>query len=128
MKLVDTIKAYNAISEVMDEKMPFRDAHALLMAKKELEPHVRFYTQKERELVEKYAIKDENGNVHFDGAKFQIKADRIKDYAEEHVELDAVEIKTEIKENKLTGIPNVKPAALEGLMLIFEFDELEETK
>lgn len=115
--------AYNAIGELMNEKMSFKDAHTLLVAKKELEHHVQFYADKEHELVDKYAIKNENGEVVLNGNQFQMPTDKIADFAKEHEELDSVEVAVDLKEKTIHGLTEIKPSVLEALMELFDFEE-----
>ena len=41
--LLKAVKAYKAINDLGEEKLDFKTAHTLLLAKRELEPHVQFY-------------------------------------------------------------------------------------
>lgn len=115
--------AYNAIIELMNEKMSFKDAYTLLMAKKELEYPVQFFAEKEHELVDKYAIKNEDGKVVLNGNQFQMPKDKVEDFTKEHDELDSIEVAVDLKEKTLHGFSEIKPSVLEALMELFDFEE-----
>ena len=56
LNLLKCLKVYQAIQDVENEKMGFSTAHTLIMAKKQLEPHVEFYSAQEKEIVEKCTV------------------------------------------------------------------------
>ena len=124
MQLLKAVKAYKAITDLGEEKLNFKTAHSLLVAKKELEPHIEFFTQEEMKLVNEYAVKGEDGKVSFENGNFQLTAENAEKYVEKHRELDEVEI--DIKKKRLPPIDNVSISALEALSEIFDFEEGEE--
>lgn len=120
MKLINCVTAYKALCELSNEPLDITSAHTVVMAKREISPHVEFFTDKERELMEKYGNRDENGELLVDGSKFEIQATRYNEYIRERMELADVEV--EITPRKLKRAPAaIKPATLEALEGFIEF-------
>lgn len=122
MTILKCLRAYKAILELENEKLDFSTAHTFVMAKRALEPHAEFYTEKEREIVEKYAIPDKDGNIFSANGQFKMSANSTVDFKRDKVELDAVEVEVEIK-GKIKNLPEVKPSVLDALLDVFEFSE-----
>lgn len=123
--LFTAIKLFDAIMKLSETPLDFASAHALVMTKTELGPHVSFFVEKENALLESYAEKDESGNLITDGeGRFRISADRATDFQNERAQLNGVEV--EITKRKLKKLPNaITPSALELLMLAFDLPESE---
>lgn len=126
LTLLQCAQTYDAIMKIGDQEVSFAIAHGLVMAKKELEPHAEFYYEKERELVEKYVGRDENGNPMVNGTQIQIHRDKADEYFKERDELNNVEVN--VTRRRIASIPNVKPAILEMLMNVFDFDDGGDSK
>ena len=122
LTLGDCVRAYSGILEVMDSEQTYEISHALVMAKRELDAHMEFFSEKEAELVRKYAKKDEKGEIVRDGNTVQIDNTVFTEFKAEHDTLDGVEV--EIKERKLKTFPEkIKPAVLDKLLLVFTFPD-----
>lgn len=123
--LITAIKLFDAIMKLSETPLDFASAHALVMAKTELGPHVSFFAEKENSLLESYAEKDESGNPITDGeGRFRISTDKAADFQNERTQLNSVEV--EITKRKLKSLPEtITPAALELLMLAFDLPESE---
>lgn len=121
--LFTAIKLFDAIMKLSETPLDFASAHALVMAKAELEPHVSFFMEQETKLLEKYAEKGEDGAPKMEGeGQYIISKDKIAEFREERQQLNGVEV--EITKRKLKKLPDaITPAALEVLMLAFEFPE-----
>lgn len=119
--LAECVRAYQAVMEMMvKDGCDFAFAHALVMARRELEPHMTFYGEKEEALIDKYAKRDEKGEIIRDGNRIQVE--NMPAFEKERAELNGVEV--EISPRKVKKAPeSLKPSVLEGLMLILEFPE-----
>lgn len=120
MKLKEAARVYSAVVEMMEQETGFAFAHALCMAKKELEPHVQFYGGKEMELIRKYAEPMEDGNLTDQEGKFRIQAEKAEDYFREKKELDEVEVDVR-KVSSPTMPDRIAGKTLEALMEILDF-------
>lgn len=119
--LGNCVKSYQAINELMDERLDFSTAHALLMAKREIEPHVEFFAEKESELINRYAAKTSDGEVIFNGHSFELDKLKAGEFQKEKLSLLSVEI--EITKRTLKNVPEIiKGNVLEGLIYIFDFN------
>lgn len=124
-KIIKCIKVFQAITQMGEMDLSYTTAHKLVVAKKELQTHVDFYIEKERELIEKYAEKDENGNWEHDG-KYQIPPEYVKEYLDAHNKLDSIEVEISAPW-KLKELPEkVKMPIIEALMEMFELPEENE--
>lgn len=125
MNLLDCTKVFRAIQEIENERTDFSTAHALVMGKQALAPHTEFYSGKERELVEKYALPLENGIKIGPDGRFKLSSENAPMFAAEKAELDRVEVEIDLKPRKLKSVPALKPATLEILLKsgLFEFED-----
>lgn len=122
LTLAECVRAYSGIMEIMDTEQAYDVSHALVMAKRELDPQVEFYSTQEADLVRKYAKKDEVGEIVRNGNSVQIPNEALPAFQDEHDKLDAVEV--EIKDRVLKSVPEkIKPAVLDKLFLVFTFPE-----
>lgn len=121
LTLLQCAQTYGSIKEVEKQEFSFATAHALVMAKKELQPHAEFYYQKEQELVERYIDRDENGKPMIDGNQIRIHRDKAAKYFKERDDLNNVEV--DVTRHTIASISNIKPATLEMLMNVFDFDD-----
>lgn len=123
--LIRAIRCFNAILELENEKMDFPTAHALIIAKRSLEPHAQFYSDSERTLIEKYAISSADGSKVSLSGKFRLHSDHVEEYAAERAALNGVEIEIPLTPRKLKTVPNLRPSTLEALMDagLFEFED-----
>lgn len=124
LTLIKCTHVFRAIQEIENEKTDFSTAHALIMAKRELAPHVDFYGQSEKELVKEYAIPFENGAAISEDGQFRLAADKYVEFAAKKAELDHVEVELNLTTTKLRTVPALKPATLETLMEVFDFSEV----
>lgn len=65
MKLIDQVNAYAALERLSKNEMSYADAYALYQAKDKVKGNVEFFLEKERQLTEKYGVK-EDGEVKVD--------------------------------------------------------------
>lgn len=128
MELLRCVTAYMAAEELGKKEWDFKTAYVLHELKRELKPHVEFFMGKERELVETYGKKDENGKVRLSaGGSFEAKNDEAAaEYERKRKELGALKTGVEWKERKVRAPERIKPVFLEALEGFIHFEEEEE--
>jgi len=121
--LIQATRAYQAIGALSETPMDFASAHALVLAKRELEPHVAFFAEQEAELIRRYAETDENGEPVTGGpGQYRLREAEMPNFLRERTELNGVEV--EITARKLRRLPEtISPAALEALLEVFQLPE-----
>lgn len=124
--LITAVKLFDAIVKLSEAPMDYSSAHALVMTKAELEPHITFFAEKESDLLLAYTQKDEEGNPVMEGeGRYVIHKDDAAAFRKEREQLNSVEV--EIKKRKLKKLPEtITPAILEVLMLAFELPDESE--
>lgn len=123
VNLLQALNAYKAIISLMTEKLPFKTAHALLMAKKELQIHYDFYVEQENSLVQEYALRNKDRTICVENNQVQIPSDKLAEFRSHRAELDSIEVSVDLKEPTLYGVTEISPAILEPLLDIFKFEE-----
>lgn len=80
-----------------DMNLPLKVAYKLNKIRKAVEKESDFYGEKFQEILDKYAKKDENGELVFndDGSQIMIKDDMIEDCNKELNDLQTLEIQIE---------------------------------
>ena len=63
MYLIECANAYLAAVQMQQKEMDYQTAFTVMMVKKQLQSHVEFLQSEELKLAEKYAEKDEKGNI-----------------------------------------------------------------
>jgi len=123
MTLIKIMNAWNALERLMQQSNSYKMAYSLTKIKKELESNVDFYRDKERELIETYAERDENGDVVIsDKGEFRVADANISEFVSKHNELNSVEV--DIEPYKIDDCPQtISGADLEALEGIIEFKE-----
>ena len=114
---------YEAIKKLSDTQLDYSSAHALVMTKNELEPHVMFFAENEKAMIETYADQDEEGNLisEADG-RFTVRPENAKKVNEDRVKLNSVEV--EVTKRKLKELPEkITVSTLELLLTAFQFPE-----
>ena len=124
MVLLEGVAAYMAVESLMEQECPYKTAHALILIKKKLRPHVEFFAQEEKKLVELYGQRDEKGNICLEGRSFRFRSDvDPREYERKRAELCDVEIE-EVFEKVHAPTPAViSPAHLEALEKFIIFEE-----
>lgn len=90
--LLQCVKAHKALTAISEQPMPFKTAHALMIAKKSLLPHVEFFAGNEYKLIEEYASHDEGGVKISQDGKFTIPKENYILYANKIQELSETKI------------------------------------
>lgn len=123
MTFTKIMAAWDVITRLMQEPNSYKMAYGLTRVKRELEPNVEFFREKEYEIIVLYAEKDANGNVVFgENNTFKVPNEHISEFVAQHEELLAVEV--DIEPYKIDDCPQtISGADLEALEGIIEFKE-----
>lgn len=101
--------------------IPLKGAYKINKIKKAAEKESEFYSEKFQEIVDKYAQKDDEGNVKFsdDGEQILIQEGKIDECNQALVELQNLEVEIENYDLSLDDFGNdvtISPEKLEPLM------------
>jgi len=123
MTLKEAMAAQKALDSLMQEQHSYKLAYGLAKAKKKLASSVEFYAEKERELFNQYAEKDDSGNIKInDVGELRIPTEHLSEFIAKHNELDAVDIEFEVCH--IDDFPEtIRGADLEALEGVVEFKE-----
>ena len=128
MILLECVTAYMAVQALMEQAFPYKTAHALVMLKRALQPHVEFFSQEEMKLVEEFAEKDVVNHkiLWTDKGTFRFEAGKDPaEYARRRADLGAVEVEWGIERVKAPFSASITPAQLEALEKFIEFEEAD---
>lgn len=127
MLLLQAVTAYLAVTQMIQSEWEYDLAYALVLLKKELQPHVDFYGAEELKLAEEFGKKDENGKVIYqNGASFEcVDAQAGREYNKKRNELGALEIEFAWKCRKVKAPKTIKATYLEALYGLIEFEMQE---
>ena len=123
MLILKAVTAYTAAMQLMEQELDYKTAHALVLLKKRLQPHVDYYLCEEMKLARACGRKDENGNVVFtDSTHFDFESPQAgEEYMTKRTELAQVDIQEEWEKIKCPCPEKIKPAVLEALQDFIEF-------
>ena len=125
MLLIQCVNAYAAALAMMQQEWDYETAHALVLLKTKLQPHVDFFTSEELKLVEEFAVKNTdrktawNGNGTFTFAQ----PERAQEYTQRRTKLGAVEVDEDWRAMKVPRPASIKPVHLEALEGFIQFGE-----
>lgn len=110
MKLQDLVKATKIFETLSQEKINVRTSYKIMKVLKETKNDVDFWQEKGKEIIEKYAQRDDNNQIMVtpDQDGVMLQNDKLDDFNKEYNELNETEIQ----------IPDIK----------FEIDEFDEVK
>jgi hypothetical protein len=118
MKNYEILNKIEALRELSQLILPMKTSWNITKNIKKFEASIRTYSECEYELVKRYAIKDENGNVKFDDkGQPKFPPNNLEKYYKERQELLDCEDTLDILNIKLSDLENVdiKPATLMNL-------------
>lgn len=124
MELIKKVNAYMALSAISKEKFSYRDAFEIFSLKEELRESFEFFREKERELVEGVAKKDDKGTViRSSDGYFDFSGENAA--AEYHKSMnDLASLETEsVKVIRISPPSRISPDTLEALSGFVEFKE-----
>lgn len=110
--------------EIFSNKtLPLKGAFKLNRIKKEAEKDFTFYQEKFKEILEKYAQKDENGEIKFseDGQQIMIQEGQIAVCSKELQELEQMEVEIDTYDLTIEDLGDIDctPDELQVLMPFF---------
>ena len=120
--LKECIAAWQALRALAAQN---KSAHALVLLKERLRPHVAYFSSTEMDLVKKYAELDAEGNPVYE-APGRVRFRNAKDLAaftRERTELDDVELGEEITRAKIAPPAAISPEQLEALAPYVDIEE-----
>ncbi len=123
MLILKAVTAYTAAMQLMEQEVDYKTAHALVLLKSRLQPHVNYYAQEEMKLAQAYGKKDENGRIDMnDSGRFTLESpEAAEEYNRKKMELAQVDIQEEWEKIKCPCPEKIKPAVLEALQDFIEF-------
>lgn len=123
MKLIEAVNAYAAAEEMSKESWPYSVSLALVKLKKALKDEAEFFLTKERELVDRYALKDERGNIMLtERGTFTLRdGAQAAEYERARQELCQTEAPAKWTPMRVAAPACIKPAFLEALDGFIEF-------
>lgn len=92
--MTDILNFRNNIDFLQHTSLPLKAAYKINKIKQSLDKESEFYTTKFQEIVDKYAKKDENGDLVFseDGSQIMIQDGKVEDCNDELEDLQNLEI------------------------------------
>ena len=122
MLLINCVTAYVVLRELMDKEFDYDTAHKIMMLSRKLKPHVDFYGEKERQIMEKFAVKDELGRVKLEKNSWTLKDPcAVDEYRAEITSLGGVVVEGFEEAVRVSATPQIKPSHLEALSGFIEF-------
>lgn len=125
MRLIQCVNAYTAIVALSEKECDYRTAHVLVMLKRRLQPHVDFFAKEEMELVEQFAVKDDNGKIVMNEHRNFTFADpaRSGEYAKLRSDLGMIDIQEQFTPLRAPMPSSIRPVHLEALEGFIEFED-----
>jgi len=127
LKNIEIINAIQSIGELIDLVLPFQTSWDITKNAKKIESIFKIYAECEQNLIQKYAIKDENGGVRTDEHnQYKIAPKLVTEFNDKRNELLNCENEIDIKIIKFTDLIDeenknkIKPAALYNLYFMIE--------
>lgn len=123
MNLLQCVNAYTAVQTMMSQQMDYQTAYALVNLKRKLAPHASFYQNKELELVEEFAARDEEGKILWrDNGRFVFKdKEGAQEFERRRKELDLVQVQEQFSLQRVPEPGIIRPVILEALEGFVEF-------
>lgn len=123
MTINKMLTAWGAIDRLMQEPYSYKIAYGVMKVKQSLLPSMEFYREKEREIIDTYADKGEDGTTIFnDKGDFRVSHDKLDEFMAKQNELMSLEI--DFEPRKIDDCPQtISGADLEALEGIIEFKE-----
>lgn len=120
IKMKDLVSFHQNSDVFSDKTLPLKGAFKINRLKRDIENDFSFYQDKFKEILEKYADKDEEGNIKFsnDGSQILIKEGQIDECTEELENLDSMEVEVDNYDFNIDELGDIDctPEELEILM------------
>lgn len=117
MYLIECANAYLAAVQLQQKEMDYQTAFAVMMVKKQLQSHVEFLQNEELKLAEKYAEKDEKGDIKWtERGTFPYRdADAAAGYQRERRALGMTQVEDDFTVQHAPVPEKITPMQLEAL-------------
>lgn len=127
MIILKAMNAYLAATQMMEREQDYETAHALVLLKARLQPHMDFYVEQETALVRKYGRKNKKGEVVYDArGHFRFASPEAGEaYRKKKLELDRTEVQEDWEQLRVPKPERIVPAQLEALQDFLVFEEVE---
>ena len=120
IKMEELVSFHQGSDFFSNKTLPLKGAFKLNRIKKDIENDFSFYQEKFKEILEKYARRNENGEIEFseDGSQILIKEGQINECNEELNNLNSMEIEVDNYDFNIEELGNIDctPEELEILM------------
>ena len=83
---------YNALKEWMDKEISFSLAHKMVLISSAIDKEYQFYITKMRSIIQKYALKDEQGELVIENNQIKVDPNYISAAEKELAELGEIEV------------------------------------
>ena len=126
MLLIQAVNIKNVLGKITEEKMPVKLAYKIMKFISTVEAEEKFFNEKTLEIIQKYALRDENSEfILTTEGGIKIDPEKYDDCEKESKELQELEI--EVKDIKLTLEElenfNISPKELYVLTPILDDEE-----
>ena len=124
MKLIQCVNAYTAVLALKRQEMDCKTAYALVKLKRKLQADVEFFLKEEKDLIDTYADRDEEGKIIWENPlRIQIHdPEKRKEYENKRTELCEIEVQEELKPWRAPMPKAIQPVHLEALEGLIEFE------
>lgn len=117
MQLMDLVKAEGVIESLSHEKVDINLSYKMMKFLKAAGDDVNFYKSKVSEIIEKYAVRDEENNIISDGINVQFDTNKQEELDKEIRELNTKEIEVPQIHFTLTELQGLKLSAVDMMNL-----------
>jgi hypothetical protein len=122
MKLGNVEKLYTVVKDFQDTEMPLKIAYKFSQLLNASEDNYQFFIEKMRQILNKYAVKDENGQIVNNEGTIPIQPEFLERAEQEVKELHNIEVDMPKVRFTLEELESVsfKPSALRALIDFIE--------
>lgn len=122
MTLMEAVMAHLAAAEVGQQAVPYSLALALMKVKQATAAEAETFAAEEKKLVEKFAARDEEGNIRMAGGRFIFRdPGERRDYEEQHRQLEETPAEIRLTKLKAPAPDTISVKALEALCRLIDF-------
>ena len=114
------LKANAAIDALMNTEIDWQDGYALIKLKRRLCEEAEIFSAQERKLIDKFADKDEAGNIKIENGRFKVSGENAQKFIDERGKLCKVRVEWSEKRPAL-HVEKIKPVIMEALTEFIDF-------
>ena len=108
MTLFELISTSQTLSNIIDQKLPFKLSYKFSNLISIVEKNQEFYNNGLRKLFNEYAQKDEDGNIKQVEENIMLQPDKIGQFNKEFEELQSIEVVDEIPQFTLEELETIE--------------------